>query len=170
MKRRSLAALPALLSLALPLPVRAADPPPPMMTGAGPVATAGFVGARLRVPLGGGKAGDRTLRAGLTIAPMLRSGGADFRSPAWRIGEGLEFGFRDADPAPQLSLAGLRLTPPRRGADGRIATKGRTQLSDGGTVAAVLVGVAVAAGVGLLVALDAQGDPDPCTPGECNNN
>lgn len=166
---RSFAALLAIPSFALPLHAQTADPPLPM-TGAGPVSTGGFVGARLRLSLGGNSAEDRTIRAGLMVAPMLHGSGADLRSPTWRIGDGLEFGFRDDDPTPQLSLAGLRLTPSRHAPEGPMPARGRNNLSDGGTVALALVGLAVAAGAGLLIAIDSAGDPDSCTPGECNNN
>ncbi len=169
MTMRIFAALLAITSFALPLHAQTADPAL-HMTGAGPVSTGGFVGARLRLSLGGNSAEDPTIRAGLTVAPMLLDSGADLRSPAWRIGDGLEFGFRDDDPTPQLSLAGLRLTPSRYAPYGRTPTRSRNNLSDGGTVALALVGLVAAAGVGLLVAIDSAGDPDSCTPGECNNN
>jgi hypothetical protein len=130
---------------------------PAHLNSAGPVATGGFAGVRLRIPLGGAQGSDKDIRASLTVAPMQRSEGSGVRGPAWRFGEGLEFGFRGGDPAPQLSLAGQRLT------SGKAASaKGRSNMSDAGTVAVVVGGLALLAGIGLLVALDASDDPDRC--------
>jgi hypothetical protein len=126
------------------------------LNSAGPVAMGGFVGARLRIPLGGTKRSDEKVRAGLTVAPMQRSDGAGLKGPAWRIGQGLEFGFAGDDRTPHLSLAGQRLTRSRYAPGGRPSTKGHSNLSDAGTVAVVVGGLALLAGVGLLVALDAQ--------------
>ena len=64
------------------------------------MAMGGFVAARVRISLGGTRSEQPKLRAGLTIAPMQRREGSDLRSPNWRIGEGLEFGFRGDDAAP----------------------------------------------------------------------
>jgi hypothetical protein len=124
------------------------------LNSAGPVAMGGFVGARLRIPLG--ERSDEKVRAGLTVAPMQRSDGAGLKGPAWRIGQGLEFGFAGDDRTPHLSLAGQRLTRSRYAPGGRPSTKGHSNLSDAGTVAVVVGGLALLAGVGLLVALDAQ--------------
>lgn len=133
------------------------------LNGAGPVATGGFVGARLRIPLGGTKSDEvRTLRVGLTVAPMQRSEGAGLKGPAWRIGEGLEFGFSGDERSPQISLAGQRLTAARYAPGRSTPAKGRSNMSDAGTVAVVVGGLALLAGVGLLVALDASDDPDRC--------
>ena len=132
------------------------------MNGASPVARGGFVGARIRIPLGGTKDGGEKLRASLTVAPMQRSDGAGLKGPAWRIGEGLEFGFAGDDRAPRLSLAGQRLTATRYAPGGRASTKGRSNMSDVGTAALVVGGLALVAGIGLLVALDASDDPDRC--------
>lgn len=139
------------------------------MNGAGPVAMGGFAGARFRLPLGGTRGEKRTVRAGLTVAPMQRSGGGDLRGLAWRFGEGVEFGFRSDEPQPQFSLAGQQLTPARYAPGGTTPTKGRNNLS-GGTSTAVIVGLAVLVGGGLALALSSSGDPDRCTGGECNNN
>lgn len=131
--------------------------------GAGPVATGGFVGARLRIPLGGTKSDEaRKLRASLTVAPMQRSDGAGLKGPAWRIGEGLEFGFSGDERSPHVSLAGQRLTPAPYAPGRSTPTKRRSNMSDAGTVAVVVGGLALLAGVGLLVALDASDDPDRC--------
>lgn len=132
------------------------------MNGASPVAMGGFVGARIRIPLGGTQEGGEKVRASLTVAPMQRSDGAGLKGPAWRIGEGLEFGFAGDDRAPRLSLAGQRLTATRYAPGGRASTKGRSNMSDVGTAALVVGGLALVAGIGLLVALDASDDPDRC--------
>jgi len=132
------------------------------MNGASPVAMGGFVGARIRIPLGGKQEGGEKLRASLTVAPMQRSDGTALKGPAWRIGEGLEFGFTGDDRAPRLSLAGQRLAATRYAPGGRAATKGRSNMSDVGTAALVVGGLALVAGIGLLVALDASDDPDRC--------
>ena len=130
---------------------------PAHLNGAGPVATGGFAGVRLRIPLGGTKGSDKDIRASLTLAPMQRSDGSASRGPAWRFGEGLEFGFTGRETAPHLSLGGQRLTPGKA-----TPTKGRSHMSDAGTVAVVVGGLALLAGIGLLVALDASDDPDRC--------
>lgn len=132
------------------------------MNGASPVAMGGFVGARIRIPLGGTQEGGEKVRASLTVAPMQRGDGAGLKGPAWRIGEGLEFGFAGDDRAPRLSLAGQRLTATRYAPGGRASTKGRSNMSDVGTAALVVGGLALVAGIGLLVALDASDDPDRC--------
>ncbi len=129
---------------------------------AGPVATGGFAGVRLRIPLGGSRASDKEMRASLTLAPMQRSDGSGLRGPAWRFGEGLEFGFRGDEAAPRLSLGGQRLTRLPYAPGKTASTKGRSNMSDAGTVAVVVGGLALLAGIGLLVALDASDDPDRC--------
>lgn len=169
MTMKSIAASLALLSsAATPLHAQTAREPG-HLNGAGPVATGGFVGARLRIPLGGPRGGeaDRTIRAGLTVAPMQRSDGAGLKGPAWRIGEGLEFGFAERGATPQLSIGGQRLTGQRLAGQryapgGATPTKGRNNASGVGTAAIVVGGLALLAGIGLLVALDAQGDNDRC--------
>lgn len=164
---RSVAALLALLSCTAPLQAQTIRDP--ALAGASPVAMGSFVGARLRIPLGGTK-GSEPIRAGLTVAPMQRSGGTGEVAPVWRIGEGLEFGFASDAPVAHVSLAGQYLGPARYAPGGKASAKARTNLSDGETVVVVAVGLAALLGVGLLVALDEAGDPDPCTPGGCNNN
>ena len=163
MTMRSIAASLALLSCcASPLHAQTIDRSAPM-NGPGPVAMGGFVGARLRIPLGGTKSDEgRKLRASLTVAPMQRSDGAGLKGPAWRIGEGLEFGFAGGERSPQVSLAGQRLTPARYVPGRSTPAKGRSNMSDAGTVAVVVGGLALLAGIGLLVALDASDDPDRC--------
>ena len=157
MTMKSIAASLALLSCAAtPLHAQTVREPA-HLNGAGPVATGGFAGVRLRIPLGGARESDKDIRASLTLAPMQRSDGSASRGPAWRFGEGLEFGFTGRETAPHLSLGGQRLTPGKA-----TPTKGRSHMSDAGTVAVVVGGLALLAGIGLLVALDASDDPDRC--------
>jgi len=158
---RTFAASLALISFALPLHAQTLEGPA-HLNGAGPVATGGFAGVRLRIPLGGTRESDKDVRASLTVAPMQRSEGSGLRGPAWRFGEGLEFGFRGGETAPHVSLAGQRLTPAPYAPGRSTPTKGRNNMSDAGTVAVVVGGLALLAGVGLLVALDAADDPDRC--------
>ena len=86
----------------------------PLLVGAQPAAAAGFeemasvesgafAGARIRLSLGG-KHQDRKLRAGLTVAPTLRSQSMAGHART-RFGEGLELGFTGERPL-ALSLAG----------------------------------------------------------------
>ena len=65
-----------------------------------------FGGLRVRVPLDG-HVRDRQLRAGLTVAPTLRSQSANGETRL-RIGEGLELGLRGREPV-RLSIAGRDL-------------------------------------------------------------
>jgi len=62
-----------------------------------------FAGARLRLPLGG-DVRQRQLRAGLTLAPTLRTFAADGESQL-RFGEGLELGVTGRQPV-RLLVAG----------------------------------------------------------------
>ncbi len=76
--------------------------------------TGSFAGARLRLPIGGDTARERP-RAGLVMAPMLRSEAAGGRI-ATRFGEGLELGFGARRQGLALSVAGRPLT----GQDGQL--------------------------------------------------
>jgi hypothetical protein len=129
------------------------------MNGVGPVSMGSFAGARIQIPLGGRRGEKQVVRAGLTIAPMQHRAGGGLEGPAWRIGDGLEFGFRSDEAKPVASFAGQRLTPT---SGGRGPIKERSNLSDVGTVAVVVGGLAVLAGVGWLIALDIANDPDRC--------
>ncbi|MEA3030237.1 MAG: hypothetical protein QOJ53_1916 [Sphingomonadales bacterium] len=90
-----------------------------------------FGGFRLRIPLGGNPRAQR-LRAGLTIAPTLRSRAGDGET-SMRIGEGLEFGYRANRPL-SFSLAGRDLDGRRFGAaeGGRSDAVPRTALAVAG--------------------------------------
>jgi len=106
-----------------------------------------FAGARIRLSLGG-KQRDREFRAGLMVAPTLRSQTISGETRT-RIGEGLELGFAGGRPL-ALSLAGRPVNHllPGTGKPG----DDKLGLSTGGKVA-IGVGVAlvVAAGAGYLV-------------------
>ena len=80
-----------------------------------------FAGFRMRVPLDG-RAGERQVRAGLTVAPTLHSR-TDDGEVRMRIGEGLELGVTGGAPV-RLSLGGTpvsRLVHGPAGPDGRRA-------------------------------------------------
>jgi hypothetical protein len=103
-----------------------------------------FAGARIRLSLGGGQA-DRKIRAGLTLAPTLRSQTISGET-RMRFGEGVELGFAGDRPL-ALSLAGrpvARLQPggTRSEDDGRLGVS---------TMGYVAIGVGVAALVGAFV-------------------
>jgi hypothetical protein len=74
-----------------------------------------FAGARLRVPLGGGR---EKLRAGLALTSTLRSGSTG----ELRFARGAELGFSGGDSAVRLTLGG---TPMSRFAPGRAGPEGR---------------------------------------------
>jgi hypothetical protein len=76
---------------------------------------AGFAGARLRVPLGGGT---EPAQAGLALTSTLRSGATG----ELRFAKGAELGFNGKDAKPRLSLAGRpvsHLAPGGAGPDGQ---------------------------------------------------
>jgi hypothetical protein len=98
MKRLTIGALLAGQLLSVAQPAFAAD----LVAWEAPQMGA-FAGARLRVPLGGAR-DERRLRAGLTLAPTLRTSAADGESQL-RFGEGLELGVTGRQPV-RLLLAG----------------------------------------------------------------
>ena len=106
-----------------------------------------FAGFRMRVPLDG-RASERQVRAGLTVAPTLhsRSGDGEVRL---RIGEGLELGVTGGEPV-RLSLAG---TPVNRLAQGPAGPDGRRMGIS--TIGWIAIGVGTAAlltfGLGYVV-------------------
>ena len=100
-----------------------------------------FAGARIRLSFGGGQM-DRKFRAGLTMAPTLRTQAITGES-RMRFGEGVELGIAGRRPL-VLSLAGRpvgRLLPGGSSPD----DERRLGISTGGYVA---IGVGVAALVG----------------------
>ena len=72
-----------------------------------------FGGVRVRVPLGG-EAGQRQVRAGLTVAPTLQGASLDGERRL-HIGEGVELGYRAGRPL-SLSFAGMDVGARRLGA------------------------------------------------------
>lgn len=144
-------ALALTITCAGPLHAQGIETVPAHLNGAGPVSMGSFAGVRVRMPLGGKRGERQVVRAGLTIAPMQHRGGGDLKGPAWRIGDGLEFGFRSDEATPHLSMAGQRLTPAHYSHRGSASSKQRNSLSDFETVAVVAGGLAVVAGVGYLI-------------------
>jgi len=113
-----------------------------------------FGGVRLRVPLDG-RAEQRQVRAGLAVAPTLRSRSASGETRT-RIGEGVELGF-NGDDRVRLSLAGTpvsRLAQGEAGPDGR-----RAGISPIGWVAIGVGVAAVAAATWFVIAIN---DDDRC--------
>ena len=108
-----------------------------------------FAGVRIRMPFGG--ASREPLRAGLTVAPTMRTETQDGRVRT-RIGEGLEFGLRGSEPA-QFSIAGRNSRQLNAQGEG-----GRRGVSTGMWIAGGLVlatiGVVVAAALVLESADD----------------
>lgn len=111
MKRLTMAALLAGQMLAAAPPALAAE-----LTDGRTQEMGAFGGVRLRVPLDGGAAEQRQVRAGLAVAPTLRSRSASGETRT-RIGEGLELGF-NGDDRVRLSLAGTPVSHLARGPAG----------------------------------------------------
>ena len=107
-----------------------------------------FAGARLRIPLGGGREEQR-LRAGLTLAPTMHSRAAG-GGMQLRIGEGLDLGVTGREPV-RLSLAGTpvnRLGQSGTGPDGRrlgVSTLGWIAIGVGATLVVVAGAAALVA-------------------------
>ena len=122
-----------------------------------------FAGVRLRVSLDGPEA-ERGVRAGLALAPAVRSQRSDGAART-RLGEGLELGVTPNQPV-TLSLAGSRVHRLGMGPNGSAAEGRRAGVSTLGWVA-IGVGavIVVGLGVGYLILDDALDcDPDD----ECN--
>ncbi len=111
------------------------------------VQTGTFAGARIRLSLGG-KQQDRKFRAGLTVAPTLRSRAISGET-RMRIGEGPELGFAGGRPL-TLSLAGQPVSRLLPGGN-KSEDDGRLGISTGGYVAIGVGVILVAGGVGYLV-------------------
>ena len=107
-----------------------------------------FSGARIRIALGGGEREGR-VRAGLVMAPTLRSEAADRRG-SLRFGEGIELGF-DQDRPFALSIAGQSLT----GDQARRTSGPRAGVS---TLAWVAIGTGIVLVAGALLFVDAMND------------
>ena len=121
------------------------------------VQTGTFAGARMRISLGG-RQHDRKLRAGLTIAPMVRSQTISGEART-RVGEGLELGF-----AGERSLAfslggrpvGRLLSGGRKSEDDK-----RLGISTGGYVAIGAGVIVLAAGAVVLGVVISHSDDAP---------
>ena len=113
-----------------------------------------FGGVRLRVPLDG-RAGERGVRAALTVAPTLHR--SDLRGNSqMRMSEGLELGF-NGDDRVRLSLAG---TPVSRIAQGEAGPDGRRAgMSPIGWIAIGAGVVLVAVATWFVIAIN---DDDRC--------
>lgn len=107
-----------------------------------------FSGVRVRIALGGGEREGR-VRAGLVMAPTLRSEAADRRG-SLRFGEGVELGFAQDRP-PALSIAGRPLT----GEEARRTSGPRAGVS---TLAWVAIGTGIVLVAGALLFVDAMND------------
>jgi hypothetical protein len=153
MKKLTIAALFAAQTLTAAQPVMAAG-----MVEAPDRQVGAFAGFRLRVPLDG-DARKRPIRAGLAVAPMLRTGNRDGEVRT-RFGEGLELGIAGENPA-RLSLAG---TPVSQIGQGQAGSRDRRLgVSTLGWVAigvGALVVVVVAAGAICLNDSDCLPDDD----------
>ncbi len=110
------------------------------------VQTGTFAGARIRLSLGG-KQQDQRFRAGLTVAPTLRSQ-ATLGETRMRIGEGPELGFAGGRPL-TLSLAGQPVSRLLPGGN-KSEDDQRLGISTGGYVAIGVGVILVAGGVGYL--------------------
>ncbi|HEX8481047.1 MAG TPA: hypothetical protein VF650_04010 [Allosphingosinicella sp.] len=111
-----------------------------------PGRVAAFAGARLRVPLGGGR---ERPQAGLAVTSTLRSGTAG----ELRFAKGAELGFSGPDSKLDLSLAGR---PVSRLTAGRPAPEGRRQgFSTAGWIA---IGASAVIIVGGVLIFDYIGD------------
>ena len=113
---------------------------------AAPGQVSAFAGARLRVPLGGGR---EKPRVGLALTSTLRSGATG----ELRFAKGAELGFSGGDSKLDLSLAGR---PVSKLAGGRPGPEGRKQgFSTAGWIA---VGASAVIIVGGLLIFDYIGD------------
>jgi hypothetical protein len=107
-----------------------------------PNQAAAFAGARLRVPLGGGR---EKPQAGLALTSTLRSGATG----QLRFAKGAELGFSGSDAPLRLTLAGTpvsRLAPGRAGPEGRkqgVSTLGWVAIGVGAVVLVVVVASAI---------------------------
>jgi len=115
-----------------------------------------FGGLRLRLPLDG-DVRDRQLRAGLTVAPALRTQAMNGESRLL-IGEGLELGLRGNEPV-RLRLAGqdLRRLAAQQSGDEEDDNDG---IPTGALIAGAIVLVAVAGVVWLAIEFDNANDSD----------
>lgn len=137
MKKLTIAALIAGQLMTTAAPAVAAE-----LTEARTQQMGGFAGLRVRLPLDG-RAGERQLRAGLAVAPVMQTRTLEGEMRT-RIGEGLELGVTSREPV-RLSVAG---TPVSQLAQGPVGPDGqRLGVSNVGWIA-IGAGVVIA-GLGL---------------------
>jgi len=118
-----------------------------------PAEAAAFAGARLRVPLGGGR---ERPQAGLALTSTLRSG----TTGELRFAKGAELGFSGGDAPLRLTLGGTQVS---RLAQGRAGPEGRKQ------GVSTLGWVAIGVGAVVLVVVAATAiclSDDDCIPSE----
>ena len=121
-----------------------------------------FVGARIRLPLGGGTDAGRP-NAALTIAPAVRSVSAEGEIRT-RTGEGISLNLASAS-GMTLTLAGVRADPALGFTPGRKTSAGqKLGLSDAGWVAVGVGGVLLAGAAIFAVAThcDESDSSDDC--------
>lgn len=102
MKKLTIAALIAGQLMTTAAPAVAAE-----LTEARTQQMGGFAGLRVRLPLDG-RAGERQLRAGLAVAPVMQTRTLEGEMRT-RIGEGLELGVTGREPV-RLSVAGTTVS------------------------------------------------------------
>ena len=143
MKKLTIVALAAALSLTVAQPAGAAEAATAYETRPG-----AFAGLRVRVPLDG-NARQQQIRAGLAVAPTLQTRATDGATRT-RIGEGLELGVALRSPV-ALTLAGTRID--------RLAAPDsrRAGVSTQGWIA-IGVGTLIVLGILSAVAFDAISD------------
>lgn len=112
-----------------------------------------FLGARMRLKLGGGD--EKTVRAGLALAPLQQSRGFD-GSIRTRFGEGFELGLGDKG-RPALSLAGQPVDQLMLGRSGKDPTGRRQGVSD---LAWVAIGVGAVVVIVLALGVACTSDND----------
>lgn len=127
-------------------PARAAELPSDRSAADSRLGT--FAGARLRVPLGGGR---EKSQAGLALTSTLRSGATG----ALRFAKGAELGFSGDERAIRLTLGG---TPVSQLAQGRSAPGGRKHGVS--TLGWIAIGVGAAAIIVVVAAAACVNDDD----------
>lgn len=117
-----------------------------------------FLGARMRLKLGGGA--EKRLRAGLALAPLQQTRGLD-GSVRTRFGDGFELGLADKG-KPTFSLAGRPVDRLMLGRSGEAPGGQRQGVSD---IAWVAIGVGAVVVIVLALAVACTSDDD-CIPSE----
>jgi hypothetical protein len=117
-----------------------------------------FLGARMRLKLGGGD--DKAVRAGLALAPLQQSRAID-GTLRTRLGEGFELGLGDRG-KPALSLAGQPVDQLMLGRSGKDPSGRRQGVSD---LAWVAIGIGAVVLIVLALGVACTSDND-CIPSE----